>query len=89
MKLNSFLNSTGAAVVGAFAFVAVASASAVTLDDAVRATLAGNLDLTDGSLDARLVLSGTSTAAGARPDIFMALRGPIAAPARGLVPVSS
>ena len=45
MKLNSFLNSTGAAVVGAFAFVAVGAASAVTLDGAVRTALAGNLDL--------------------------------------------
>ena len=45
MKLNSFLHSTGAAVVGAFAFVAVGSASALTLDDAVRAALGNNLDL--------------------------------------------
>ena len=44
-------------------------------------SLAGNLDLTDGSLDARLVLSGSGQAAGARPDIFMALKGPLAAPA--------
>jgi hypothetical protein len=46
--------------------------------------LAGNLDLTDGSVDARLVLSGTSEAAGARPDIFMALKGPVAAPSRSI-----
>lgn len=42
----------------------------------------GRVDLTDGSLDARLVLSGSSEAAGARPDIFMALKGPVAAPTR-------
>jgi uncharacterized protein involved in outer membrane biogenesis len=47
-------------------------------------TLSGNLDLIDGALDARLVLSGTGEAAGARPDIYMALRGPFAAPARSI-----
>jgi large subunit ribosomal protein L24 len=47
-------------------------------------SLAGNLDLTDGTIDARLVLSGSSQAAGARPDIFMALRGPVAAPSRSI-----
>ncbi|MGH6665764.1 MAG: AsmA-like C-terminal region-containing protein, partial [Pseudolabrys sp.] len=47
-------------------------------------SLSGNLDLTDGSLDARLVLSGSHEAAGARPDIFMALQGPLAAPARSI-----
>lgn len=47
-------------------------------------SLSGNLDLIDGSLDARLVLSGTSKAAGDRPDIFMALKGPVAAPARSI-----
>lgn len=46
--------------------------------------ITGNVDLTDGSLDARLVLSGSSEAAGARPDIFMALRGPVAAPSRSI-----
>ncbi|MEP7030186.1 MAG: AsmA family protein, partial [Pseudolabrys sp.] len=47
-------------------------------------TLAGNLDLTDGALDARLVLSGMGQAAGARPDIFMALRGSVAVPVRSI-----
>jgi uncharacterized protein involved in outer membrane biogenesis len=51
-------------------------------------TLAGNLDLTDGSINARLVLSGTSHAAGTKPDnlpdIFMALNGPAAAPSRSI-----
>jgi hypothetical protein len=46
--------------------------------------LVGNLDLTEGSIDARLVLSGSSQAAGARPDIFMALKGPVAAPVRSI-----
>jgi uncharacterized protein involved in outer membrane biogenesis len=47
-------------------------------------SLAGTLDLTDGSIDARLVLSGSGEATGARPDIFMALKGPVAAPTRSI-----
>ena len=39
-------------------------------------SLAGKVDLTDGSIDARLLLSGASQNAGSRPDIFMALKGP-------------
>ncbi len=46
--------------------------------------LAGNVDLTEGSIDARLILSGSREAAGARPDIFMALKGPLAAPVRSI-----
>lgn len=45
-------------------------------------SLSGNIDLLDGSLDARLVLSGTGKAGGGRPDIFMALHGPVTAPSR-------
>jgi large subunit ribosomal protein L24 len=40
-------------------------------------SVAGAFDLTDGLVDARLVLSGQSEAAGARPDIFIALKGPM------------
>ncbi len=47
-------------------------------------SLSGNLDLADGSIDARLVLSGSGKAAGARPDIFMALKGPAAQPSRSI-----
>jgi hypothetical protein len=47
-------------------------------------SLAGNLDLTDGSIDARLVLSGSGEQAGSRPDIFMALKGPVTAPVRSI-----
>lgn len=47
-------------------------------------SLAGNLDLTDGSMDARLVLSGSGERAGSRPDIFMALKGPVTAPVRSI-----
>ncbi|HZP71105.1 MAG TPA: AsmA family protein [Pseudolabrys sp.] len=37
----------------------------------------GSLDLTDGRLDARLALSGRGEAAGARPQIVIALKGPM------------
>ena len=43
-------------------------------------SLTGNLDLTDGALDAHLVLSGSQEQSEARPDIFMALDGPVTAP---------
>jgi large subunit ribosomal protein L24 len=48
--------------------------------DSIDAALAvaGSLDLIDGLVDARLVLSGRGEAAGARPDIFIALKGPAA-----------
>jgi large subunit ribosomal protein L24 len=47
-------------------------------------SVSGNLDLTDGSVDARIILSGSSEAAGARPDIYMSLRGPFTSPARAI-----
>jgi large subunit ribosomal protein L24 len=40
-------------------------------------SVAGAFDLTDGLVDVRLVLSGQSEVAGARPDIFIALKGPM------------
>jgi AsmA-like protein len=45
---------------------------------------AGTLDLTDGTMDARLTLTGQGTAAGARPEIFVSLKGPSNAPARSV-----
>jgi AsmA-like C-terminal region/AsmA family len=42
------------------------------------------LDLTDGSLAARIDLSGLHEAAGARPKIFVALNGPLTAPTRSI-----
>ena len=45
---------------------------------------AGTLDLTDGTMDARLTLTGQGTAAGARPQIFVSLKGPSNAPARSV-----
>ena len=48
-------------------------------------SLAGNLDLTDGShRRAARACRDRDEAAGARPDIFMALKGPLAAPARSI-----
>jgi large subunit ribosomal protein L24 len=58
------------------------NASAESKDAAL--SIAGTLDLTDGSMDSRLVLSGLDEAAGARPSIFVALKGPFAAPARSV-----
>lgn len=45
-------------------------------------SLSGNADLIDGSIDGRMVLSGTVKTAGARPDIFMSLQGPASSPSR-------
>jgi large subunit ribosomal protein L24 len=58
-------------------------------DVAVEATgaslsLSGNLDLTQGALEARLVLSGAEAGTGGKPDVFVSLRGPLAAPGRNI-----
>jgi large subunit ribosomal protein L24 len=47
-------------------------------------SVSGALDLTDGIMDAHLVLSGAGEAAGTRPDIYMALKGPLGAPERSI-----
>jgi large subunit ribosomal protein L24 len=47
-------------------------------------SIVGNADLTDGALDARLVLSGRAETGGPRPDIYIALNGPLATPARSV-----
>jgi uncharacterized protein involved in outer membrane biogenesis len=47
-------------------------------------SVAGTLDLTDGSIGARLALSGSTESAGARPSIFIALKGPLMAPTRSV-----
>jgi large subunit ribosomal protein L24 len=47
-------------------------------------SMAGNFDLTDGTIDARLVLSGAGQAAGSRPEIYFALQGPVTAPTRSI-----
>jgi large subunit ribosomal protein L24 len=61
-----------------------AKASGEGADKGADLSLAGALDLTNGTLDARLVLTGADAAAGARPDIFVALHGPVDAPAKTL-----
>jgi large subunit ribosomal protein L24 len=55
-------------------------ADAKVSGDGADMAMSGVFDLTNGSLNARLVLTGTDTAAGARPDIFVALNGPLDAP---------
>jgi uncharacterized protein involved in outer membrane biogenesis len=52
--------------------------------DAAQLAVAGNLDLINDAIDGRLVLSGASEQVGSRPDIFMALKGPLTAPERTL-----
>jgi uncharacterized protein involved in outer membrane biogenesis len=47
-------------------------------------SMAGNLDLADGSIDARLLLSGSSQVGGTKPDIFLTLKGPVTAPSRSI-----
>ncbi len=48
-------------------------------------SVTGTLDLTDGTIDARLVLSGAAKAGtGTRPDIFLAVRGPLSSPSRSV-----
>jgi len=50
----------------------------------VHLSASGSVDLTTGALDGRLVLAGVGEQAGARPEIFVALKGPLAAPARSI-----
>jgi uncharacterized protein involved in outer membrane biogenesis len=45
-------------------------------------SLGGILDLTDGSIDGRLTLSGLRLDNGTRPSIFMSFKGPVSAPVR-------
>jgi large subunit ribosomal protein L24 len=47
-------------------------------------SVACTFDLTDGLLDARLVLTGHGEAAGARPDISVGLKGPLTTPSRSV-----
>jgi large subunit ribosomal protein L24 len=51
--------------------------------------ITGSLDLIDGLVDARLVLSGQGEATGARPDIFIALKGPLPVDPGVQAPVSA
>jgi uncharacterized protein involved in outer membrane biogenesis len=47
-------------------------------------SVAGTCDLTDGSINARLTLSGPSETAGAKPEIFVTLKGPLTTPSRSV-----
>jgi large subunit ribosomal protein L24 len=47
-------------------------------------SLSGALDLTTGIMDSHLVLSGRDSVGGVRPDIYMALGGPLADPQRSV-----
>ncbi len=49
---------------------------------AANLSVAGDLDLTSGAVDGRLILSGASEQGGSRPDIFVALKGPLTTPER-------
>ncbi len=55
-----------------------------TSGDAADLTMSGALDLTNGLIDGHVVLSGADIAGGARPDIYMALKGPVSAPERSV-----
>ncbi|MGN6572450.1 MAG: AsmA family protein [Pseudolabrys sp.] len=52
--------------------------------DTADVMLSGSVDLTSGALDGRVVLSGATQAAGARPDIYMALKGTAEEPSRNI-----
>jgi len=47
-------------------------------------SVAGMFDLTNGSLDTKLTLSGANDPAGSRPKIFVSLKGPVTAPLRNV-----
>jgi large subunit ribosomal protein L24 len=47
-------------------------------------TIGGALDLTNGTIDSRIVLTGAEQVSGARPDIFLSLRGPLASAERNI-----
>jgi large subunit ribosomal protein L24 len=51
--------------------------------DGADASLSGRFDLNDGSIDARIALSG-AVESGMRPNLFIALRGPASAPTRSI-----
>jgi hypothetical protein len=47
-------------------------------------SVTGMIDLTNGSLDTKLTLSGANDPAGSRPKIFVSLKGPVTAPSRNI-----
>ncbi|HZP78498.1 MAG TPA: AsmA-like C-terminal region-containing protein [Pseudolabrys sp.] len=73
---------------GAFAITAgqVKLANTVTHAGDIDVALAGTLDLAQATIDSRLTITGThtETASGVHPDLFVSLKGPIAAPTRSI-----
>jgi large subunit ribosomal protein L24 len=60
-------------------------ANVIAHADRADLTIAGSLDLAEGLLDARLIFTGPpdrDSTGSARPDVFIALKGPVAAPKR-------
>ena len=55
-----------------------------TSGDSADLTMSGALDLTNGLVDGHVILSGADIAGGARPDIYMAIKGPVSAPVRSI-----
>jgi len=53
-------------------------------DNDAALSVGGGLDLTDGTLDARLVLARAAQAGATSPEIYVALHGPLAAPTRSI-----
>ena len=47
-------------------------------------TIGGTLDLTNGTIDSRIVLTGVDQVSGARPDVFLSLRGPLTSAERNI-----
>jgi large subunit ribosomal protein L24 len=47
-------------------------------------SVTGMLDLTNGSLDTKLTLSGANDPGGSRPKIFVSLKGPVTVPSRNV-----
>jgi len=87
-KMDAALAGGKLAVALAEGAITIDAGQARLSDTVVRArgadlAVAGSVNLADGALDARLTLTGTVTAtAGTRPEIVVALKGPIDSPKR-------
>jgi uncharacterized protein involved in outer membrane biogenesis len=89
-KIDSALASGGFAIARAAGSIVINAGQARLSNTTARAqgadlAVGGSVDLADGTLEARLLLFGTggaSSPVGARPEITIALRGPISAPRR-------
>jgi large subunit ribosomal protein L24 len=89
-KIDSALASGGFAIARAAGSIVINAGQARLSNTTARAqgadlAVGGSVDLADGTLEARVLLFGTggaSSPVGARPEITIALRGPISAPRR-------